>query len=89
MRSSKEVSRNVEAHLVQIAEDANQLNLLWIDNCDTSLLLDHLAALRLELSQIQIAVLEHCIDQCALEADAGKPEKQIAARLKRLMEFSV
>ena len=89
MRSSKEVRRNVEAHLVQIAEDANQLNLLWIDNCDTSLLPDHLAALRLELSQIQTAVLERCIDQCVLEADAGKPEKQIAARLKRLTEFSV
>lgn len=52
MRSSKEARQNVEAHLVQVAEDTNQLHLLWIDNCDTSLLLDHLAALRLELSQI-------------------------------------
>jgi len=85
----EKVSRNVGARLAQIADDADELSLLWVNNCGTTALLDRIAILRGELDQTKKAVLEHHVDLCAAEAKEGKPIGQVVARLKRLVDRSL
>ena len=90
MRSEDEkVNRNVGARLAQIADDADELSLLWVNNCGTDAMLDRIAALRGELDQAKLVVLAHHVDLCVAGAEEGKPIGQVIARLKRLVDRSV
>ena len=90
MLSAKEkVSRDVGVLLTQIADDADELSLLWVGNCGIDAMFDHIAALRGELDQAKQVVLEHHVDLCAAEAEEGKSIGQIVGRLKRLVDHSV
>ena len=89
LSDEEKVNRNVGARLAQIADDADELSLLWVNNCGANALLDRIATICRELDQTKKAVLEHHFDLCAAEAEEGKPIEQVVVRLKRLVDRSV